>query len=114
MRVTKSPHPPPGTNTMHTDTWVIPKDVYSARLTGACVCGAVKWSYDAPFTTMLHCHCSVCRKHHGTLFVTYVVGPLGTFHWREGTEKIGTCGWPNSVSPARTTTFWHFASRNSG
>ena len=73
---------------MHTDTWVLPKEVYSARLMGACVCGAVQWSYDAPLTSMFHCHCSVCRKHHGTLFATYVAGPLATFHWREGTEKI--------------------------
>ena len=43
---------------------------------------------------MLHCHCSVCRKHHGTLFATYVAGPLTTFHWRAGTEKIGT--WQSS------------------
>ena len=51
---------------MHTDTWVIPTEVYSSRLTGNCLCGAVRWSYDAPLATMLHCHCSVCRKHHGT------------------------------------------------
>jgi hypothetical protein len=82
-----------------TETWVIPKEAYSARVTGACLCGAVQWSYDAPFTTMLHCHCSVCRKHHGTLFVTYVAGPLGTFHWREGTEKIGT--WRSSERESR-------------
>lgn len=84
---------------MHTDTWVIPKELYSARLTGACVCGAVKWSYDAPLSTMFHCHCSVCRKHHGTLFATYVAGPLTTFHWREGTEKIGT--WQSSPRERR-------------
>ena len=83
----------------HSGTWVIPKEVYSARVNGACVCGAVKWSYDAPFTTMLHCHCSVCRKHHGTLFATFVVGPLGTFHWREGTEVIGT--WQSSPRERR-------------
>ena len=83
----------------HSGTWVIPKEVYSARVTGACLCGAVKWSYDAPFTTMLHCHCSVCRKHHGSLFATVVVGPLATFHWREGTEKIGT--WQSSARERR-------------
>jgi hypothetical protein len=77
-----------------TDTWVIPKEVYSARVTGACLCGAVRWSYDAPFTAMLHCHCSVCRKHHGNLFATVVAGPLDTFHWRGGTGKIGT--WQSS------------------
>jgi hypothetical protein len=85
--------------TSHTDTWVIPREIYSARLNGACVCGAVKWSYDAPLTTMFHCHCSVCRKHHGTLFATYVAGPLSTFHWRAGTEKIGT--WQSSSRERR-------------
>ena len=85
---------------MHTDTWIIPKEVYSARIEGRCVCGAVHWSYDAPLTTMLYCHCSVCRKHHGTLFATFVVGPLSTFHWRSGTEQIGT--WQSSPRERRT------------
>jgi hypothetical protein len=85
---------------MHTDTWVIPTEVYSARNTGHCLCGAVRWSYDAPFTTMVHCHCSVCRKHHGTLFATVVAGPLTTFHWRGGTEKIVT--WASSVQGRRS------------
>ena len=82
-----------------TDTWVIPKEVYSARVNGACLCGAVQWSYDAPLTAMLHCHCSVCRKHHGTQFVTFVVGPLDTFHWRAGTESVGT--WQSSARERR-------------
>jgi hypothetical protein len=84
---------------MHTDTWVIPKESWSARVTGACLCGAVQWSYDASFTAMAHCHCSVCRKHHGALFATVVAGPLTTFHWRQGTEKIGT--WRSSARLSR-------------
>lgn len=78
------------TEPTHTGTWVLPKEIYSARLLGACVCGAVKWSYDAAPTQMFHCHCAMCRKHHGTLFATDVAGPLATFRWREGTEKIST------------------------
>jgi hypothetical protein len=85
---------------MHTDTWVLPKEQFSARLQGRCLCGAVHWSYDAPFMAMLHCHCSVCRKHHGTLFATTVLGPLDTFHWRGGTEKIGT--WSSSPQERRS------------
>ncbi|HTU66644.1 MAG TPA: GFA family protein [Steroidobacteraceae bacterium] len=83
----------------HTGTWVLPKESYSARVNGACLCGAVTWSYDGPFQAMFHCHCSVCRKHHGTLFVTTVVGALTTFHWRTGTEKIGT--WQSSPHERR-------------
>lgn len=84
---------------MHTDTWVLPRELFSARVEGRCLCGALHWSYDAPFSTMLHCHCSACRKHHGTLFATTVVGPLSTFHWRAGTEKIGT--WQSSAQERR-------------
>jgi hypothetical protein len=84
----------------YTGTWVLPKETFSARIAGHCLCGAVSWSYDAAFTTMLHCHCSVCRKHHGTLFATTVVGPLDSFHWRSGTEKIGT--WMSSPRERRS------------
>lgn len=83
-----------------TDTWVIAPEVYSARINGACLCGAVRWSYDAPLHTMAHCHCSMCRKHHGALFVTVVAGPLDTFHWRAGTEHIVT--WQSSGSGQRS------------
>jgi hypothetical protein len=85
---------------MHSGTWVIPKETYSARINGSCVCGVVRWSYDAPFTTMLYCHCSVCRKHHGTLFAAFVAGPLTTFHWREGTEQVLT--WQSSAQGKRS------------
>jgi len=85
---------------MHTDTWVIPSETYQARVNGRCVCGAVRWSYDAPFLFMAHCHCSVCRKHHGTLFDTTIAGPLSTFHWRGGTEKIAI--WRSSPQLERS------------
>src|SRR4030095_15015800 len=83
-----------------TDTWVHVPEVFTARVNGACVCGAVRWSYDAPFSTMLHCHCSICRKHHGTLFASVVAGSLDTFHWRAGTEKIAT--WQSSTHGRRS------------
>ena len=85
---------------MEADTWVLPTETFSARIVGSCVCGAVRWSYDGPFGAMLHCHCSVCRKHHGTLFATFVAGPLSTFHWRAGTEKIST--WQSSPRGKRS------------
>src|SRR5262245_50979771 len=84
---------------MEADTWVVPPEVWSARVSGACVCGAVRWSYDAPFSAMVYCHCSVCRKHHGTLFATIVGGGLDTFHWRAGTERRST--WQSSGQGTR-------------
>ena len=32
---------------------------------GRCLCGDVVFEADAPFEFMGHCHCSMCRKHHG-------------------------------------------------
>ena len=83
-----------------TDTWARPPEIYSARIHGSCLCGAVRWSYDRSATSMLHCHCSICRKHHGTLFATGVAGPLTTFHWRAGTETIDT--WQSSEKGRRS------------
>ncbi len=47
---------------MDADTWVHPPELWTARITGWCVCGAVRWSYDEPFSAMLYCHCSICRE----------------------------------------------------
>jgi hypothetical protein len=37
---------------------------------GACLCGAVSFELDGPYRWMAHCHCSMCRTHHGALFST--------------------------------------------
>jgi hypothetical protein len=55
---------------------------------GSCLCGAVRYEIDGPFKTMLSCHCSICRKHHGTLFATFVSAPLAGFRWLSGEDKI--------------------------
>ena len=44
-----------------------------------CLCGAVRWTAEGPFQFMSHCHCSRCRKAHGTPFATYVAAPSDAF-----------------------------------
>jgi hypothetical protein len=78
---------------------MVARESHGARIVGSCLCGAVEWSYDGPFERMFHCHCSVCRKHHGSLFSTTVTGPVDTFHWRSGMEKIGA--WQSSAQRTR-------------
>ena len=39
---------------------------------GGCLCGAVGFRVDGPVHRMAHCHCSMCGKHHGAAFGTYV------------------------------------------
>lgn len=55
---------------------------------GTCLCGSVRYAVDAPFEMMLHCHCSMCRKHHGAMFATFVSAPLAAFRWLAGEDAI--------------------------
>ena len=54
---------------------------------GRCLCGQVSWQLDGPLELMSHCHCSRCRKSHGTPFATYVAGPAGSYRLH-GSEHV--------------------------
>ena len=58
-----------------------------------CLCGAVSWDADGPFQFMSHCHCSRCRKAHGTPFATYVAAPADGVRLR-GREHVAR--WESS------------------
>jgi hypothetical protein len=55
---------------------------------GNCLCGAVRYDVGGPLGTMIHCHCSMCRKHHGTAFATFVGAPLSGYRPRSGADHI--------------------------
>lgn len=57
---------------------------------GACLCGTVRYEIDGPFSWMAHCHCSMCRKHHGSLFATFVGAASDRFRWVAGEEALTT------------------------
>jgi hypothetical protein len=57
-------------------------------LTGACLCGAVRYEVEGPLGRLAHCHCSMCRKHHGTAFATHLSVPLSGFRWLAGERHI--------------------------
>lgn len=57
---------------------------------GRCLCGALRYQIDGPFVDMLHCHCSMCRKHHGTPFATWVAAPIAGFRWLSDTSSLAT------------------------
>ena len=61
------------------------------RVTGGCLCGAVRLVADGAPLRVGVCHCMDCRKHHGTLFhasaifpaaAVTVTGALGDYHGR--------------------------------
>jgi hypothetical protein len=73
------PHPPEG---------ALRKSVAVAK--GSCLCGSVQYELDGPFEVMSHCHCSMCRKHHGAAFATFVTVPLSSFRWVAGEDVLST------------------------
>ena len=57
---------------------------------GACLCATVRYEIDGPLEMMVHCHCSMCRKHHGASFATFVSAPLVGFRWISGKDNIAS------------------------
>ena len=65
---------------------------------GRCLCGAVRYEIDGPFTFMVNCHCSMCRKHHGTGFATFAVAPIAGFRVTSGEDSLlGYRSSPNGL-----------------
>jgi len=60
----------------------------SASIRGACLCGAVAFTIAPPYRWFAHCHCSMCRKHYGSLFGTSLGVARAAFRWLEGTSEI--------------------------
>jgi hypothetical protein len=61
----------------------------STSVRGACLCGAIAFSIAPPYRWFAHCHCSMCRKHHGSLFHTSLGVARTAFRWLEGADEIG-------------------------
>ena len=55
---------------------------------GTCLCGALRYEIDGPLTSMMNCHCSMCRKQHGVAFATYAVAPASGFRWIAGEDEV--------------------------
>ena len=59
-------------------------------LEGGCQCGAVRYRVHAAAHEIYHCHCSMCRKLHGALFVTWAVVPRGRLEVTRGEGALAT------------------------
>jgi hypothetical protein len=60
----------------------------STSTRGSCLCGAVAFTVGPPYPWFAHCHCSLCRKQHGSLFATSLGVARAAFRWLQGTEEI--------------------------
>ena len=56
--------------------------------TGRCLCGKVRYEIDGPMSHVVHCHCTMCRKHHGSPFATWAVAPASGFRITAGADAI--------------------------
>lgn len=57
-------------------------------ISGSCLCGTVTFTADPPATDMKHCHCSMCRKIHGSLFATYM--NVTGFQYTSGEDSVSS------------------------
>jgi hypothetical protein len=57
-------------------------------VTGACLCGAVKFAANPPFTAFRYCHCSRCRKASGSAHASNLFVPRAQFEWIAGESSI--------------------------
>lgn len=55
---------------------------------GSCLCGTLRFEVEGPPQSMMHCHCSRCRKQHGAPFVTWATYPAQALHWKQGEEAV--------------------------
>lgn len=55
---------------------------------GSCLCGSVRWRVDGELSSVSHCHCSMCRKAHGTAFGTYAVASRSALRWLSGESAV--------------------------
>ena len=65
---------------------------------GSCLCGDIAWEFEGTAQFMGACHCSMCRKAHGSACSTVVAIPSDGFHLVRGKDRIaGYASSPGSV-----------------
>jgi len=55
---------------------------------GGCLCGAVRFEVLAFESKAAHCHCSMCRRFHGSAFSTFAGVPHDKFTWLSGVSSV--------------------------
>lgn len=57
-------------------------------LTGACLCGGVRYEVEGPLTFIALCHCTRCRRQHGTAPVAWTAVPTERFRLVQGQDLL--------------------------
>jgi hypothetical protein len=64
---------------------------------GRCLCGEVSFEIDESSPGIAHCHCSMCRKFHGSEYATFATVPRDPFCWVTGETGIVAYRAPNDT-----------------
>lgn len=57
-------------------------------LRGGCLCGGVRYEIDGPVGPALYCHCSMCRKAHGSAFRARLAVPKASLRFTQGEHLL--------------------------
>lgn len=55
---------------------------------GKCLCGGIEITITGPIDSIIHCHCSLCRKSSGTAYATNGFVHIEDFHIEKGADTI--------------------------
>lgn len=64
---------------------------------GQCLCGSIQYEVKEIEPKINHCHCSMCRKFHGSAFATFAKAKSINFNWTEGYTLLKTFVAPNGT-----------------
>ena len=57
-------------------------------LRGGCLCGGIRYEIVGPVGTSVFCHCSMCRKFHGSAFRARLAVPKSSFRFIQGEDLL--------------------------
>ena len=60
----------------------------SEKITGSCLCGAIKFEAAPPFAAFRYCHCSRCQKASGSAHAANLFVPEAQFKWTAGEAQL--------------------------
>ena len=62
----------------------------SDKITGSCLCSAVKYIVNGPIKAVANCHCNTCQKTTGSAFGTVAIIGENDFEIIEGQDSLAT------------------------
>ncbi|MCF2946863.1 GFA family protein [Paraglaciecola aquimarina] len=67
------------------------------KVTGSCLCGAVKSTVTGPFARFYQCYCDRCQKKTGSAFASLIFTAPDKIEWQSGKELIQRFDLPHAV-----------------